>query len=174
MRGVWEMVEYLNSLDTSSLIALTVSAVAGLSLFVEIVPVKINPWTKILKWIGNCMFGDTNQKLIDIEKRFDSLGDDIDKRFQDLKADVNRQVHDVGDSIDENELDRIRWEILDFASKCRRGSDHTKDEFEHVIAQNTKYERLLEKTGRENGVYTEEYKYIMRIYHDRQEKNDFL
>ena len=70
--------------------------------------------------------------------------------------------------------DTIRWEVLNFATSCRNGVLHTKDDFEHVINQNDKYHKLLQKTGDTNGVFEEEYNYILRIYHDRQEKNDFL
>jgi len=76
--------------------------------------------------------------------------------------------------IEENEKDRIRWEILDFANSCRNGRKHTKDEYQHIIALNDKYKDLLEKTGDKNGVFEAEYEYIKKLYAERQEKNDFL
>ena len=76
--------------------------------------------------------------------------------------------------MDENEKDRIRWEVLDFANSCRNGRKHTKDEYQHIITLHDKYKRLLEKTNDTNGVFDEEYAYIKRLYAERQEKNDFL
>ena len=45
-----------------------------------------------------------------------------------------------------DEKDRIRYEVLDFANSCRNGRRHTKDEFQHIIDLNDKYEVLLDKT----------------------------
>jgi len=76
--------------------------------------------------------------------------------------------------MNENEKDRIRWEILDFANSCRNNQQHTKDEFQHIITLNDKYEKLLALTGDTNGVFEAEYRYIQKIYTECQEKNDFL
>ena len=67
-----------------------------------------------------------------------------------------------------------RWEVLDFANSCRNGKKHTKDEYQHIITLNTKYKDLLKRTKDKNGVFEEEYKYIQKLYAERQEKNDFL
>ena len=69
--------------------------------------------------------------------------------------------------MDENEKDRIRWEILDFANSCRNNQQHTKDEFQHIITLNDKYEKLLALTGDTNGVFEAEYRYIQKIYTER-------
>lgn len=76
--------------------------------------------------------------------------------------------------IDDNEKDRIRWEILAFANSCRNNQKHTKDEFQHIIDLNDKYKVLLERTQDKNGVFEAEYDYIKKLYADRQIKNDFL
>ena len=39
---------------------------------------------------------------------------------------------------------------------------------------NDKYKLLLKKTNDTNGVFDAEYEYILRLYRERQEKNDFL
>lgn len=87
---------------------------------------------------------------------------------------VRKDISEVRDLVDENEKDRIRWEVLDFANSCRNGIRHTKDEFQHIITLNGKYKRLLKKTNDENGVFDAEYEYIMDLYAERQRKNDFL
>lgn len=87
---------------------------------------------------------------------------------------LEQEIKEIQGTIDENEKDRIRWEVLDFANACRNGRRHTKDEFQHIIALNTKYKTLLEKTEDSNGVFDAEYNYIMELYKERQHKNDFL
>ena len=87
---------------------------------------------------------------------------------------VRKDIAEVKKQVDENEKDRIRWEVLDFANSCRNGIRHTKDEFQHIITLNGKYKTLLKKTNDENGVFDAEYEYIKKLYAERQQKNDFL
>lgn len=120
----------------------------GLIIFtglIQIVPIKINPWSTLFKWISTKITGSACEKMDDLI-----------------------QV------IDENEKDRIRWEVLDFANSCRNGRRHTRDEFQHIVALHDKYEKLLEKTHDSNGVFNVEYRYIQDLYAERLEKNDFL
>ena len=121
-----------------------VAALLGAGL-VEITPIKINPLSWLLKWVGSKVNGE------------------MLKRIDKLEANV-----------DTNEMDRIRWEVLDFANSCRNGRRHTQDEFEHIITLVKKYEALLEKLGRENGVFEMEYKYIVKLYEKCQQENDFI
>lgn len=121
-----------------------VAAILGAGL-VEVTPIKINPLSWLLKWIGSKVNGE------------------MLKRIDKLEANV-----------DTNEMDRIRWEVLDFANSCRNGRRHTQDEFEHIITLVKKYEGLLEKCGRENGVFEMEYKYIVKLYEKCQQENDFI
>ncbi len=116
-----------------------------LSIFIQITPIKINPWSALFKWIGGFLTNEINNKLDKISKE-----------------------------VAENEKDRIRWEILDFANSCRNGRRHTRDEFQHIVELRDKYERLLKETKDKNGVFEVEYQYILDLYAERMEKNDFL
>lgn len=117
-----------------------------LGMFVQFTPaIKFSPITAICKWIGKQINGELLQRMDDLEK-----------------------------NEDENEMDRIKWEIFDFANECRNHIRHTKDEFQHIISMNTKYHRLLDKYGLENGVFDEEYNFILELYHRCQRENDFL
>lgn len=91
-----------------------------------------------------------------------------------LTGRLRKDIADIQNAIDENEKDRIRWEVLDFANACRNSIRHTRDEFQHIITLHDKYEALLKKTGDTNGVFDAEYDYILQLYRERQEKNDFL
>lgn len=91
-----------------------------------------------------------------------------------LLGGIRKDIAAISAQVDENEKDRIRWEVLDFANTCRNGIRHTKDEFQHVIDLNQKYKKLLKRTNDENGVFDAEYAYIRDLYAERQKKNDFL
>lgn len=115
------------------------------SLFIQVSPIKINPWSALFKWIGKALTGDIKKQL-----------DEITKEVRD------------------NEKDRIRWEILDFANSCHNGRKHTKDEFRHINKLNQKYIKLLQQTQDTNGEFEIEYQYIKDLYAERTRKNDFL
>ena len=118
------------------------------SFFIQISPIKINP----LSWLGKVLVSEACGKM--------------DTLIEDVKA--------LDKEIKENEKDRIRWEILDFANSCHSGVKHTKDEFKHIIELNDKYNILLTKTKDENGVFKAEYTYIKKLYDKLNETNAFI
>lgn len=115
------------------------------SLFIQIAPIKINPWSALFKWIGSILTGD-----------------------------IKTQLNEITKEVRDNEKDRIRWEILDFANSCHNGRKHTKDEFRHINKLNQKYIKLLQETEDTNGEFEIEYQYIKDLYAERTRKNDFL
>lgn len=125
----------------------------AIGIFVQFTPaIKLSPITAIFKWVGKAINGEVLERIAGLEKRAD------EQRY----------------SIDKNEMDRIRWEVLDFANNCRNDIKHTKDEFDHIIDLNTKYHALLNKYGEENGVFDAEYEYILELYRKCQRNNSFL
>jgi hypothetical protein len=112
----------------------------GLSLVVlltliQIAPVKVDPWSKLAKWIGDALNGD-----------------------------VIKAVSSLSDNVDMNEIDRLRWEILDFANSCQRGHRHTREEFDHIIKMHEKYEKILKRRGESNGQVDLAYGYVVGVY----------
>lgn len=122
------------------------------SLFIQISPIKIDPWSFIIKWIGKVLMGEACGKMDDLIEKID----------------------DMDTEMKENEKDRIRWEILDFANSCHNHRKHTRDEFKHIIELNDKYNTLLEQTHDRNGVFKAEYEYIKKLYDKLNEKDAFL
>lgn len=122
------------------------------SLFIQISPIKINPWSALIKWAGKLIVGETCGKI-----------DTLIKNIANLDKEVK-----------ENEKDRIRWEILAFANSCHSGVRHTQDEFRHIIELNDKYRNLLEDTHDSNGVFNVEYTYIYDLYQKLTQKNAFM
>lgn len=132
--------------------------VAILSLF-EFTKIKVNPISAIFRWVGNKINAPMLELIDTISKKQDAQ---------------EKKLDDLLDSQDDNEIDRIRWEILDFANSCRHGVKHTLDEFDHIIELNEKYHRILDRRKLTNGKIDLEYSYIVDIYKQCQEKNSFL
>lgn len=136
-----------------SYIADIAALLAMLSVIVEISPrIKINPWTWLLKIVGNKMNADLLHNISDIEVQLKKQAKEIDK----------------------NERDRIRYEILDFANSCRNRQLHTKEEFDHILEQYDKYEIIMAKLEQPNGKVNQAMKYINELYIDCQKQNDFM
>lgn len=112
---------------------------------VEIAPIKVNPWSKIFSWLSEAIVGD------------------LKKDFQEFKRDS-----------EERTANSMRWEILSFANSCRRGQEHSKDEWWHAISQIREYEEYTKLKGIKNGVIEEDSEYLRELYRQRNLKNDFL
>ena len=100
---------------------------------IEISPIKINP----IKYLGNILGGWLGIKAID------------DK------------VNSLKDEVDANELDRIKYEILQFSGSLRNGLKRTEVDYRHIEAIFTKYKN---KGG--NSYILHEMEYI-RDCHDK-------
>lgn len=72
----------------------------------------------------------------------------------------------------EKQIDDMRFEILDFASAISLGRQYSKEQFDHVITIDKKYQKILEENGLENGQVTASMEVIMEIYKEKL-KNGF-
>lgn len=122
---------------------------------IQITPIKINPWTWIGKQIrafGRHMLGDTLERLDEIEKK----------------------LEDVSEAVDENEIDRIRSEIIAFSSSLQRGVNHTEREFRRIFTINDKYHKILARIGESNGEIDREMEYIAHVDAEKKEHDSYL
>lgn len=127
---------------------------------IQITPIKWNPWSQLFKWIGKLINTETDKKINDL---IDSTKK-LNKKLEDETQSLDDKITGLHKMVDENEKDRIRYEVLDFANSCHNNRRHTKDEFEHIIALNDKYDILLQRTDDKNGIYKAEYEYLMKLY----------
>lgn len=103
------MIEYLLK-HANDLIGLL--AMCGIA--IEITPVRFNPVTKILEYIGK----NVNREMLD-------------------------RINKLETKVDENEKDRIRHEIFTFANNMRNSKrQYTAEEFQHIFEINEKYRKM--------------------------------
>ena len=141
------IVDYLKDIFTNP----TVIIFGTITLF-EIVPIKINPWSTLFRWIGKAINGELKEQLSDLSSDVSELKSDFEmKKAEDM-----------------------RWEILEFANTCRIGNEHSKDEWRHVMNQVSEYEEYTERKGITNGVIEEDTRFLRELYHERNLRNDFL
>lgn len=130
-----------------------------LSIGVEFTPIKFNPWSTILGWIGSRLNSRLNAKLTEIDNKVDKLGSDLDKHIVESLA---------------KEIKDTRRDILDFCNACMNGRKHTKEQFEFVIKQCDEYETYIEKNHIRNGVVDAAIKEIRRLNQKCIQENSYL
>ncbi|MBO5484891.1 MAG: hypothetical protein J5979_06750 [Lachnospiraceae bacterium] len=146
-------------MSIGEIIAAISAGVLCLGTFIEVSKIKINPWSSLFRWIGNSMMADVKAELKEVKEEQKELA----KRQDEL---TRQRAIDAAD--------RIKAEIFAFYNECQKGQRHSEGEFNHIIQQNKKYEKLIEETKEPNGVYEAEYKYILGIYEKCQKEKDFL
>lgn len=123
------------------------------SAIVEISPIKINPWTWLIRALGRALNHDMNAK--------------VDKLSLDVKS--------LRSELGEREAVTARIRILRFGDDCRQGARHSKEYFDQIEADITTYERYCaEHPGFKNNMTSLTIAYINKIYARCLEKNDFL
>ncbi len=124
----------------------------GVSLFVlltlvQIAPVKINPWSKLAKAIGNALNG----------------GDVMAKLEEHIRID------------DERDADMHRARILQFNTELLRDAKHTEEDFNEILYNIDCYERYCrEHPEYQNNRAVHAIRNIKRVFDERMEKHDFL
>lgn len=117
----------------------------GTFTLIEVVPIKINPWKWLFKWVGKCINGDLQKNLNELKRDFE-----------------------------ETKAQDKRWRILEFSRSCRNGVQHSREEWKHAISELKEYEEYTKKKNIVNGVMEEDAKFLRELYRERNMKNDFL
>ena len=125
--------------------------IIGLMTLIQITPIKLNPWDKIFKWIGNKLNAD-------IKKDLDSVKKELDEHIK------SSNIKDLRDT---------RMHILEFCNSCMNGQHHTKEQFDFMITQCDDYEKYIEENKIKNGVITSAINEIRRRYDDAIHNNYF-
>lgn len=140
--------------------------VAVLMSMVEIAPIKINPWSAILKYIGGKLNGET-------QKDIQSIKADV----QGVKADVqmlDSKIEAVRESSEVIEVKQSRVRILRFDEELLKGEEHTKEHFNQILDDIDLYEQYCDKhEGFRNGIARHAIKHIRYIYDELERKGAF-
>lgn len=89
----------------------------------------------------------TSQKLSALQEKQRHDMEKSDRRDEEISYDIKKLTQMFVDK----EIDDMRWEINNFATKVSEGKPCNKDSFQHCIHIYEKYEKILEENGLENG-----------------------
>lgn len=107
----------------------------------------------------------TSQNLAALQEKHTQDMAELNNVNQELSNDIKKLTAMFVDK----EINDMRWEINNFATKVSEGKPCNKDSFQHCIHTYEKYEELLKENGLENGeveisiqIINEAYKQKMR------------
>lgn len=146
LRDLFALIEF------KDFVSAVVSVLFVGSVFIQIAPIKVNPWDKLLKWAGDRINHNVNQKIDKLEEKLDDH----------IATDTARRVDD------------IRNTILVFANECQRGIVHSKEQFRFIVSKCDEYEQHVEEHHLKNGVITEATKLIKDTYQHHLKNDSFL
>ena len=121
--------------------------------FVQISPIKINPWS----WLARCIGRSLNKDL------FDKI-DAIDKKVVSLE-----------EKSDERNADSCRSQILRFGDEILHGVPHSKEHYDDILRLITEYENYCADHPKYmNNVAVATIKHIKHMYEKHLEEDSFL
>lgn len=119
---------------------------------IEISPIKFNPITMVLKWMGDKMNSGIKAE-IDIVKK---AQEEQRKDFQDYK------------------VSQYRYEIFQFENEIRDNNDHhTEEQYNHILEQCKKYEAYCTDNNIPNGKAEMAIKHIRDVCYDHLKDDSF-
>jgi len=126
--------------------------------FVQISPIKLNPWDILLGWIGERFNSGMNKKIDKLDGRVDKMEKQIDKHIIDNKHE---------------ELQKKRQYLVEFVTEGVNGKRHTKESFETAIRACDEYEQFVKDNNISNGVINSTIHAIRAKYEEHLLKADF-
>jgi hypothetical protein len=120
---------------------------------IQIAPIKINPWSWIGRAIGRTINGEVISKVDALSKAVKNNKDDDDEQWASLS----------------------RSHILRFGDELLHGVAHSKEHFDQILLDISKYEKYCEAhPDYLNNIANETIKQIKKTYQKCLEENTFL
>ena len=103
-------------------------------------------------------------------EKIEGLSKTVDEMVE-VNVEQNGEMARLNGKIDKNEIDRIRWELFQFARVCRNGQEPSHEEFKHIFKLHQKYNDLIHENGLTNGEMDIEYAFVEQYYLELFGKN---
>lgn len=138
---------------------LTVIVIIFLSL-VQIVPIKINPWTKFFGWIGQTINKDVLAELKIVK--------------EDLSG-VHKELDSMKEAEEVREANAARNRILRFDDELRRKIEHSEEFWSQTLDDVTFYRNYCDSNDKyPNSKADVAMKNIEETYHEVKKENRFI
>lgn len=120
---------------------------------IQITPIKVNPWTWFGRIIGRAINGEVLEKV----------------------KNLSDEVHELKEEDSEQWASLSRSHILRFGDELLHGTPHSKEHFDQILLDITKYEDYCEEhPNYKNNIANATIKQIKNTYQKCLEENNFL
>ncbi len=127
--------------------------------FIQIAPIKLNPWSWLAKKFGKAVNGEVLDEIADVKKRQQETQEKLDKHIQ-----VD----------DERDADGHRQRILRFNADLMRGDDYNHEFFVEMLTEIDEYERFCDShPGYKNNRAVMAIANIKRVYEEHEVNGNF-
>ena len=151
--GLFDIIKTITTGD----IAIIVIALISL---VQISPIKIDPWSWLLRWFGKSINGE-------VEKKIGTINEHI--------KDVDTRLDDMMNLGEQKDADAARNRILIFDDELRRHIDHSYEYFQQILADVDEYTRYCnEHESYPNSKAEMAIKHIKNVYDKCKENDNFI
>lgn len=146
-----EIIE-LTKIDYISVLPAAVAILAGTKAILSLLESFVEKLGLETKWMRQRreeheLLIRTSQNLTALQTQHEHDMQKSDRRDEKISADIKKLTLMFVDK----EIDDMRWEINNFATKVSEGKPCNKDSFKHCIHIYEKYEQILSENGLENG-----------------------
>lgn len=148
---------------------------------IQVAPIKINPWDKLLTAIGSLFNRNLSSRIDKMEDNLNSQIQEIRENYTATSADFTNRMTIFEQKLDqhikesdERDLRLRRESILDFASAVANGRNYTKEQYDQILKECDSYEMFCEKKNFRNSVAMASIAIIQKTYEEHIMNNDFL
>lgn len=147
-------------MDISEIVKYGIVGIAALSAVVEVVPIKINPLSDLLKLVGKKLNANVTEKVEEQTKTVEELKD---------------KLNALEGRLEQKDVEDARNHILRFGDEIKNHARHSEEYFDQILADITKYEHYCQahpEFKNEKTRVTE--KIILEVYEKCYKEKDFL
>ena len=143
-----------------NLIGTGLFSVASLMTIIQLVPIKIEPWSVLAEWIGKAFNKDITEKLVEQTKTVGEIKDKTDA---------------LEGQLEQKDAEDARNHILRFGDEVKNHVRHSEEYFNQILVDITKYEHYCQAHPEFQNARTVATKnIILKVYQKCVEENDFL
>ena len=134
--------------------------VAAVMAMIEISPIKINPWSRIAKTIGNAMNAGVMDEI---------------KQVKTAQEETRKKLDDHIEESEERKADNYKSCVLRFNNELVRGLGHTEEDYNEILDIIWKYENYCKThENYQNNKRPHAIKNVERMYDEMLKTNGFL
>lgn len=150
--------------EAAGWVAIVVTVASG---FIQLSPIKINPWSWLAKSIGRALNGD-------VMKEVDNVKDDV-KTIKDEMTDIKNDVREIREINDERDARLARRHILRFSDEILHEVLHSQEHYNEILMVITDYENYCKThDGFKNQMASAAIQNITEKYNQHLRDKDFL